>query len=647
MRDLASALSSSKRKSPHLLDNMRLDTHTGSPPHTPLSMSDNAYEFPESVLPSSFRNVSSCSRCRLRKTRCDQRLPKCQSCEKVGERCVGYDPITKREIPRSYVYFLECRVNYLKRVLIDNNISFKPASVFDEEVMYAVSDPSTGKNELAFDREDGGDKGDTVNLIKSTEDRPDIDETNTRPMSFLSGLFPLKTSKCDSPRNTSSMLHTANGTTGVTIRESLSSFQSEHNVNSSEIPDRGTAGRLVNFYFEYASPQFPVLNKNDFMEVFNRVYSSSVRDRSPRSLYFLHIVFAIGAGIVFDDRCPAKCHDSPSGSTKRRKLSSACDAQPRDYYVSAIKYLESSLDSSDRPGTLEELQAVVLLAHFSILQPVAPGPAHMVELAMRTSLDLRLYCEDTPPDLMTDCRLLWDTAAHEDGMRDLRRRMWWCVYSLDRLVSPYTGRPFSISDQIITTELPSFLESSSVNRTGVSSDKPNLEPITAHYFRLRLLQSEIHQGLQFQRAQRVRQSDTRSFTRMCGSSSFLHDFNSFGSWRKDINRRLDDWKANIPEQKESGSSIPVVLLELDYWQTINQLYRQSLNVPAELVGMLPPGNDIRGSIEEDKEWEDWIYLKVAESSQKVLQIYRLMHHVRLVNYTYLATHSIFLAGWSN
>ena len=49
---------------------------------------------------SGFRNVSACNRCRLRKNRCDQKLPSCASCEKAGVACVGYDPITKREIPR-------------------------------------------------------------------------------------------------------------------------------------------------------------------------------------------------------------------------------------------------------------------------------------------------------------------------------------------------------------------------------------------------------------------------------------------------------------------------------------------------------------------------------------------------------------------
>lgn len=52
---------------------------------------------------SNFRNVSACNRCRLRKNRCDQKLPSCASCAKAGVACVGYDPITKKEIPRRYV----------------------------------------------------------------------------------------------------------------------------------------------------------------------------------------------------------------------------------------------------------------------------------------------------------------------------------------------------------------------------------------------------------------------------------------------------------------------------------------------------------------------------------------------------------------
>ncbi|KAJ5268012.1 hypothetical protein N7524_006052 [Penicillium chrysogenum] len=87
---------------------------------------------PEPAAPP-FRSVSACNRCRLRKHRCDQRLPRCESCEKANVRCVGYDPLTKQEVPRSYVAFLESRVNYLNQVLLDHGIRFKPAIAYDEE----------------------------------------------------------------------------------------------------------------------------------------------------------------------------------------------------------------------------------------------------------------------------------------------------------------------------------------------------------------------------------------------------------------------------------------------------------------------------------------------------------------------------------
>ena len=62
--------------------------------------SSSGPEKPAKGSSTSFRNVSACNRCRLRKNKCDQDLPSCQSCWRAGVKCVGYDPITKREIPR-------------------------------------------------------------------------------------------------------------------------------------------------------------------------------------------------------------------------------------------------------------------------------------------------------------------------------------------------------------------------------------------------------------------------------------------------------------------------------------------------------------------------------------------------------------------
>src|ERR1700761_9641095 len=91
-----------------------------------------------------FRNVSACNRCRSvsgvacntahhnankgaqRKNRCDQKLPRCSGCEKANVKCVGFDPVSKRAIPRSYVYYLETRVRNLESLLTAHNIHFEP-----------------------------------------------------------------------------------------------------------------------------------------------------------------------------------------------------------------------------------------------------------------------------------------------------------------------------------------------------------------------------------------------------------------------------------------------------------------------------------------------------------------------------------------
>ena len=74
--------------------------HAGATIHTGLGLQGVENKLAPKTGSSSFRNVSACNRCRLRKNRCDQRLPSCASCGKAGVRCTGYDPITKREIPR-------------------------------------------------------------------------------------------------------------------------------------------------------------------------------------------------------------------------------------------------------------------------------------------------------------------------------------------------------------------------------------------------------------------------------------------------------------------------------------------------------------------------------------------------------------------
>ena len=131
------------------------------------------------------------------------------------------------------------------------------------------------------------------------------------------------------------------------------------------------------------------------------------------------------------------------------------------------------------------------------------------------------------------------------------------------------------------------------------------------------------------------------------SSSFLQNFASFHAWRKDIDRRLWEWKESAPLQEDTTVQFSVKFLELNYWQAVIMLYRQSLSVPPTLAGEMSPSDDVASPMSiglDEPENEDDIFLKVAEAGQSVLKLYRQLHRVHLVNYTYLATVHLFMAG---
>ncbi len=653
-----------------------------SPPHTVVSAT------------SAFRNVSACNRCRVRKNRCDQRLPACSTCEKAHQRCVGYDPITKREIPRSYVFFLETRLAYFESLLKENNISFDPSDVFDAGSRHLGAQTQSQVNTQSWT----GAQSPSGVLPLATRDEKLVDKekidklvsnigmvsvqgaSDPRYLGSTSGIsfarVVLAAVKSSVSTNNSERAGTRSNKPaastaaagGSSMRDSYFGLQTKPSIKEAPFPDRHLGEKLLHLYFEYANPQIPILHRDEFVDLVDRAYSLESSRRTSRELYLLNIVFAIGAGIIWGS---SESGQEDEYAAKRPRLTNQ-QAQPEEYHASAIVHLGTFLSSSasdgpDRPGgDLEELQAVLLLAAFALLRPVAPGLWYIVGVAMRLAVDLGLHYEDgtglddvpsgapaqnPSPVKSIDAR----EKGRREWVRDLRRRLWWCTYNFDRLVSTCVGRPFGITDQVVTTEFPSLLDDKYITRTGflqAPAAMPSYKRVSHHYFRLRLLQSEILQVLQYQQAQQARLSGTNrdnQFIHTALPSPFLSKFASFRSWRANIDQRLYEWKEAAPRQEETGVSFDRKFLELNYWQAVTMLYRQSLSVPIPLAGELSPTEEVSSpssTMVEEKEDEDLVFLKCAEAGQKTLKLYRQIHRQRLVNYTYLATHHLFMAGIS-
>ncbi|KAL2135974.1 hypothetical protein VTI74DRAFT_6023 [Chaetomium olivicolor] len=633
---------------------------------------------------SSFRNVSACNRCRLRKNRCDQRLPSCASCEKAGVACVGYDPITKREIPRSYIFYLEKRVEQLEGLLLANSITFPPAQNLDycsksgngsSSVRSPIEAGESGYSEGTDGISSGGQEstGDGGSRLQRIASKPGAANNrylgSTSGISFARVVFAAVQSSVSDQKSNSDKGGirpyrpspnnggAANSGQGTSMRDSFFGLHTKPTIHPATFPNKELGLGLITLYFEHANPQIPVLHKGDFMEMFERAYADEGRARGPRELYVLNMVFAIGAGIIVGDSKgelpPAEVADSSSPGSRQ--------CQPEEYHASAIVHLEACLGSG---GGLEDLQAVLLLANFALLRPVPPGLWYIIGVAVRLAVDLGLHFEDgkdVDAGLGDPASPQRETVSKEKGrreyVRDMRRRLWWCTYSFDRLVSICVGRPFGISDQVITTEFPSLLEDRYITPSGFVHPPPEmLQPtyklVAHHYFRLRLLQSEILQVLQFRQAQSARasgQNRQNPYMHTDLPSPFLLKFDSFRSWRIDIDRRLWEWKNSAPRKQDTGVAFSTDFLDLNYWQAIIMLYRQSLSVPTVFEGEYDTTKEVNSPAiynAELREDEDRVYLKVAEAGQKILRLYRQLHLLGLVNHTYLTTHHLFVAGIS-
>ncbi|TAQ85825.1 hypothetical protein B7494_g5831 [Chlorociboria aeruginascens] len=637
------------------------------------------------------------------------RLPSCKSCEKANMKCVGYDPITKREIPRSYVYYLETRINYLENLLLENSIPFSPAEILDQasrpgpdpnavqtpsddgRTSYSGSDfPLTHKQpqEVAWNKKQ--DESEKLNKLVSNIGNVSVQGASdarylgsTSGISFARVVFAAVKSSVSGTNSEKSGVRPSKPDaakavgTGTSMRDSFFGLHTKPTIKQAPFPDKEVGKRLVELYFEHANPQIPILHRGEFMKMFELAYvEGEGRVRTPKELYMLNIVFAIGSGIFLGDSERDGEEKSPE---KSRKRFTGKQGQPEEYHASAIVHLESCLSSPSSidgfGGGLEELQAVLLLAGFALLRPVAPGLWYIIGVAVRLAVDLGLHYEDgkdidvgleeVSEDVKREdsdlAQLQRERSARERGrrewIRDFRRRLWWCTYSFDRLVSTCVGRPFGVTDEVVTTEFPSLLDDKYISPAGFQEppggdSEPSYKHAAYHYFRLRLLQSEILQVLQHQLAQQARAgglNQRNSYMHIQLPSSFLSKFDSFRSWRIDIDKRLWEWKSSAPTKQETGVAFSVEFLELNYWQCIIMLYRQSLSVPPVFEGEFSTTEEVDSPSMHNvelREDEERVFLKVAEAGQRVLRLYRQLHRVHLVNYTFLATHHLFMAGIS-
>lgn len=205
------------------------------------------------------------------------------------------------------------------------------------------------------------------------------------------------------------------------------------------LPPRHEATPLLQYYFDNVFVQLPFFVETSFWTSVDAVYQSGGRFAKPFDHWMLRMVLAIASASV-----------SYYNNDKSHQRAWALVSE-------ALTYAEEVL----RPGSISGIQAILLLAQYSLVDPVRFRGWYLVGMAVKVAIDLGLH-QDPPAEVSTNPDRL-----------DIRRRVFHCIYCLDRFVfvlflncallilscrglSPAMQRTYSFSDGSVNVALPSI-----------------------------------------------------------------------------------------------------------------------------------------------------------------------------------------------
>ncbi|KAG5360165.1 Pyrimidine pathway regulatory protein 1 [Yarrowia sp. B02] len=547
---------------------------------------------PKQARQSMARSVSACVRCRKRKSKCDQKFPSCSRCLAAGVVCMGLDAATKREIPRSYVSHLESRIAALEGKLDEAGISYADldSAASNVPVPVPISTPSSTSTSTTSTAKNDTNEAPVADLMENVEKASRASHSSTgQDLSFAKLLL-----------------------TAVKLRAKTKSDRTTPTTSQTQhepcrtLPCKKDAEKRLSQYFCQANSQMPIFHrelfiKNYFVPIYGPfspgislasdytqvdvdaegalpVEQPIITPDTPQiPLYFLFIVFG----------CATSVHQQlhPVGVSEA-------------YHQAAMEHIDVAFASTNR---LEALQAMLVLCLYSIMRPTSPGVWYTLSMALRLCIDLGLHIE---------------TASNKvsDGFDlDMRRRLFWCTYMLDRQICVYLGRPFGIPEDSIRVPFFSELDDSLIvpqnnvdyslmqSPGGVKSYKY----IALAFARVRQIQAEI-QRMMFEFTEVPRR------------------FATFADWFHDVGVRLDEWMDSCPNTNlQTNCGFTTTFFALNYHQSRLLMYGVGPKNPSPTAYSLEC---------------------VLEASKGIMTKYHSLHQIMSINYTWVAVHNLFIAG---
>ncbi|RFU77095.1 transcription factor [Trichoderma arundinaceum] len=208
-----------------------------------------------------------------------------------------------------------------------------------------------------------------------------------------------------------------------------------------ELPSRQVADQLLNTYYASAHTMFPIIHLPTFKAMVDDLYRASPPRVPPAFLCLFFAVLATGS--LFTAEVPA---------------TAATFFRPAELLESARK----AIDPWCNHHTLDDARALILITICLNEMNLKSAAWSWLGNAVRVGQDLGLYLDTET----------WPVIEGE-----MRRRTWWAIYILDRVMATEMGHPYLIDDSDCSVALPAAVDDQYIRDDGMRVPT-GAEPLT-------------------------------------------------------------------------------------------------------------------------------------------------------------------------
>ncbi|KAI9738265.1 MAG: hypothetical protein M1834_008763 [Cirrosporium novae-zelandiae] len=400
-----------------------------------------------------------CEPCRQRKTKCSGDVPSCRHCQEFNLECYyadGKRDKQKKEFGsmadrlheyESILQELCNRVDVSDQVLIRNALSKGSTSEITTPSIYGTQIPSSSQESLPSEGEERQAPariGSTGSLDAITEDFSATEQSRATGFTgkhserswmrrlqeqasqgqlgpAVASTEPQLVSSTPSPAQVPAFHRTSSEESlyakGPNYNTDDIEIEIPDEVDPYDIPSRDVAVNLFSSYLETVQATFPVIGKIDFIRQFYRFIDRPSTEPGTKWLAILNLIFAIGAKYL----------------QVTTQLRDPEDKRGHQIYFKRARMLALTGHSLLKHPDLQQIQITALMSFYLLTVNQINRAWHFSGLAVRYAISLGLHKRNDNPSI-------------KPHRKEIRYRLWWSLYALERTVNIITGRPTAIMD---------------------------------------------------------------------------------------------------------------------------------------------------------------------------------------------------------